>query len=72
MTTPKHVLITNTNLQTGTAAPSFHLSDTLDWSCLFAQIKNRKVLVTVHMQMTTEDKPLIPHVSTRWTHNFYK
>ena len=29
----------------GTAAPAFHLSDTIDWSCVSAQIKNQVVVV---------------------------
>lgn len=28
-----------------TAAPSFHLSDTLDWSSLSAQIKNQVIVI---------------------------
>lgn len=28
-----------------TAAPNFHLSDTLDWSCFSARIKNQIVVV---------------------------
>lgn len=33
--------------QGGTAASSFHLSETLDWSSLSAQIKNRTVMLPV-------------------------
>ncbi len=29
----------------GTAAPGFHLSDTLDWSCYSARIKNQVITV---------------------------
>ena len=29
----------------GTAAPNFHLSDSLDWSCFSARIKNQIVVV---------------------------
>lgn len=29
----------------GTAAPTFHMSDTLDWSCFSARIKNQTVIV---------------------------
>ena len=30
---------------TGTAAPNFHLSDTMDWSCFSSRIKNQLVIV---------------------------
>lgn len=37
----------------GTVAPGYHLSDSLDWSSLSAQMKNRVVLVPVHTQTPT-------------------
>ena len=33
----------------GTAAASFHVSDTVDWSCLSAQMKNRVVVIEPRM-----------------------
>lgn len=30
-----------------TAAPGFHVSDTIDWSCLSAQIKNHTKIVRI-------------------------
>ena len=37
----------------GTAASSYHLPESLDWSSLSAQMKNRVVLVPDHMQILT-------------------
>ena len=37
----------------GTAASSYHLSESLDWSSMSAQMKNRVVLVPTHMQTLT-------------------
>lgn len=37
----------------GTAASAYHLPESLDWSSLSAQTKNRVVLVPVHMQVLT-------------------
>jgi len=37
----------------GTAASAYHLSESLDWSSLSTQIKNRVVLVPVHTQTLT-------------------
>ena len=31
-----------------TAAPGFHLSDTLDWSSLFVQIKNQVIILPAY------------------------
>ena len=36
-----------------TAASAYHLPESLDWSSLSAQTKNRVVLVPVHMQVLT-------------------
>ena len=37
----------------GTAASAYHLSESLDWSSLSTQIKNRVVLVPTHTQTLT-------------------
>lgn len=37
----------------GTAASGYHLSESLDWSSLSTQMKNRVVLVPVHTQTLT-------------------
>ena len=34
--------------QSDISAPDFHLSDTLDWSSLFAQIKNRVIILPAY------------------------
>ena len=34
----------------GTAASAYHLSESLDWSSLSTQMKNRVILVPDHMQ----------------------
>lgn len=36
------------NQQSDTSAPGFHLSDTLDWSSLAAQIKNRVIILPAY------------------------
>ncbi len=48
-------------MQTGpseTAASGFHLPETLDWSSLSAQIKNRLIILPVgeHLMAETEDR----------------
>lgn len=45
-----------------TAAPSFHLSDTLDWSSLAAQIKNQ-VIVIPNRRMKIMDQLVQPLAS---------
>lgn len=45
-----------------TAAPSFHLSDTLDWSSLAAQIKNQ-VIVIPNRRVKIVDQLVWPSVS---------
>lgn len=50
-----------------TAAPSFQLSDTLDWSSLAAQIKNQ-VIVIPNRRMKIVDQlvsPLVPEHESR-------
>lgn len=37
----------NPRIHGGTAASAFHLSGTIDWSSLSAQIKNRKTVIEV-------------------------
>lgn len=37
----------------GTAASAYHLSESLDWSSLSTQMKNRVILVPTHMQTLT-------------------
>ena len=37
----------------GTAASAYHLSDSLDWSSLSAQMKNQVILIPAHMQTLT-------------------
>lgn len=32
-------------VENGTAAPAFHLSDTLNWSCFSARIKNQVIIL---------------------------
>ncbi len=32
----------------GTAAPAFHLSDTLNWSCFSARIKNQVIILPAY------------------------
>lgn len=32
----------------GTAAPAFHLSDTLNWSCFSARIKNQVIIIPAY------------------------
>ncbi len=32
----------------GTAAPTFHLSDTLNWSCFSARIKNQVIILPAY------------------------
>ena len=41
----------------GTAASSFHVSDTLDWSCVSAQTKNRVVIVEVPVMAPERVEP---------------
>ena len=50
-----------------TAAPSFHLSDTLDWSSLAAQIKNQ-VIVIPNRRMKIVDQLVQPLVSKHKGH----
>ena len=50
-TAPNHGL--EFTLPSGTVASGYHLSDSLDWSSLSMQMKNRVVLVPVHMQVLT-------------------
>ncbi len=45
-----------------TAAPSFHLSDTLDWSSLSTQIKNQ-VIVIPNRRVKIVDQLVWPSVS---------
>ena len=40
--------------QGGTAASSFHLSETLDWSSFSAQIKNRTVVIPVIIDVLSQ------------------
>lgn len=47
----------NAMRQGGTAASSFHLSETLDWSSLSAQIKNRTVVLPVIVGVLPEVEP---------------
>lgn len=44
----------------GTAASGYHLSESLDWSSLSMQMKNRVVLVPVHTQTLTILKCIRP------------
>ena len=50
-----------------TAAPSFHLSDTLDWSSLAAQIKNQ-VIVIPNRRMKIVDQLVHPLGSKHKSH----
>ena len=45
MTRAKQTTGANPRVQGGTAASAFHLSGTLDWSSLSAQIKNRSIVI---------------------------
>ena len=51
----------------GTAASAYHLSESLDWSSLSTQMKNRVILIPAHMQTLTnlelhEEKRIdVPH-----------
>ena len=48
-TAPNHGL--EFTFPSGTPASGYHLSDSLDWSSFSAQVKNRVVLVPVHLQV---------------------
>ncbi len=48
---------TRPNPHGDTAAASYHLSDTLDWSSLSAQIKNRVIVVPVYVKSLSNAKP---------------
>ena len=57
----------------GTAAPGYHLSDSLDWSSLSTQMKNRVVLVPVHTQTLTNlelhEQMWLEHILGRYLQN---
>ena len=53
-----------------TAAPAFHVSDTIDWSSLSAQIKNRTKIVRIPRSVTQRidtPLPISEHRSNRTT-----
>ncbi len=45
MKVPKHIIPLEEHSPDGTAAPRFHLSDTLNWSCYSARIKNQVIVI---------------------------
>ena len=52
--------------QMETAASSFHLSDTVDWSSLSAQIKNRVVIVDpVHIEVPSAPNYLVRSIPNK-------
>ena len=57
----------------GTAASAYHLPESLDWSSLSAQMKNRVVLVPVHMQepanLELREQMWREHILGRYLHN---
>ncbi len=60
MRTTKYMIPMEKHSSDGTAAPKFHLSDTLDWSCYSARIKNQVIVVPVSVykysnKITPED-----------------
>lgn len=51
MKSPKRINILGNGTAHGTSAPTFHLSDTLNWSCFSARIKNQVVLVPTYAEI---------------------
>ena len=47
--------------QGGTVASAFHLPETLDWSSLSAQIKNRVIVVPDYVKILPNVEPLKHH-----------
>ncbi len=47
----KQAIDPNIRLESGTAATNHHLSDSLDWSSIAAQIKNQMVIVPVYSEI---------------------
>ena len=45
------------NIQSETSASKHHLSDTLDWSSITVQLKNRIVIVPVYAEVQTITGP---------------
>lgn len=40
----------------GTSAPGFHLSDTLNWSCFSARIKNQVIVVPKYVEEKSDSR----------------
>lgn len=43
--------------ESSVSAPGFHLSETLDWSSLFVQIKNKMIFIPAYVLSQEETRP---------------